>query len=277
MKKIIKKKSNLSNKWLILKHGVEKYIVKNLEIFVPPVSGDYKKIGNETLNAANLSFPLISKISKMVNTKVNLIDENLFCNNRGSVKESKKLKKIFNSFKTDKSNIHNYHLVYSALFKNKNNVKKILEIGIGTNNTKLISNMGQNGIPGASLRAFKYYFRSALVYGADIDKNILFQEKRIKTYHVDQTKLKSLDGLFFKIGKNFDLIVDDGLHAIHANLNIIITGLKNLKKNGWLVIEDIPTITLPIWKIVYSTLSKQYKTYLIKTKNGMMFLVNKNK
>ena len=52
------------------------------------------------------------------------------------------------------SYVHNYHLVYSALFKNKNNVKKILEIGIGTNNTKLISNMGQNGIPGASLRAF---------------------------------------------------------------------------------------------------------------------------
>ena len=33
---------------------------------------------------------------------------------------------------------------------------------------------------------WKEYFSNAEIYGADIDKNVLFFENRIKTYHVDQ-------------------------------------------------------------------------------------------
>ena len=70
------------------------------------------------------------------------------------------LKFYFNKYKSDKSLNHNYHLIYGALFPDTNKVKKILEIGLGTNNEKLISNMGKNGSPGASVRAFRDFFKN---------------------------------------------------------------------------------------------------------------------
>ena len=73
---------------------------------------------------------------------------------------------------------HNYHLIYSCLFRFKF-IYKILEIGLGTNNPKLISSMGVDGMPGASVKAFRDTFSNALVYGADVDKEILLKEERI--------------------------------------------------------------------------------------------------
>ena len=40
--------------------------------------------------------------------------------------------------------------------------------------------------PGASLRAWRDYFVKADIYGADIDKKILFNENKIKNFYVDQ-------------------------------------------------------------------------------------------
>jgi hypothetical protein len=65
----------------------------------------------------------------------------------------------------------------------------LLEIGLGTNNTDVVSNMGSEGVPDASLRAFRDYLPNARIYGAGIDKRILFEESRIKTYFADQTDL----------------------------------------------------------------------------------------
>ena len=42
------------------------------------------------------------------------------------------------------------------------------------------------GKPGASLRVWRDYFPNAIIYGADIDKDILFAEERIKTFYIDQ-------------------------------------------------------------------------------------------
>ena len=55
--------------------------------------------------------------------------------------------------------------------------------------------MGKLGKPGASVKAFRDFFPEAKIFGADIDKEILFKDKRINTYHVDQTDLKSLKTL----------------------------------------------------------------------------------
>ena len=50
---------------------------------------------------------------------------------------------------------------YSRLFDHcRNNIKNVFECGIGTNNIKLVSNMGINGKPGASLRVWKEYFQN---------------------------------------------------------------------------------------------------------------------
>jgi SAM-dependent methyltransferase len=268
-------KSILSNKFLILKYGIEKYLVKNLGIFVPSSSGDYKVLGRETLKAAHKVFPLLKKLQEINHPKVQIKNAEQFCIERKSILNASILKKLFNKFKSDKSNTHNYHLIYSSLFKNKDKIKDILEIGIGTNNTDIISNMGSRGIPGASLRAFKAYFRYANIYGADFDKRILFKEKRIKTFYVDQTDIRTLHSMFFKVKKKFDLIIDDGLHALHANLNTVIASLDRLKKGGWLVIEDIPLIALDFWIIVHQILPKKYITCIIKSKLKIVFLIQK--
>ena len=43
-----------------------------------------------------------------------------------------------------------------------------------------------------------------------------------------------------KIGiKNFDIIIDDGLHTTDANINLFINSFDKLKKNGIYIIEDV--------------------------------------
>jgi hypothetical protein len=46
--------------------------------------------------------------------------------------------------------------------------------------------MGRTGTPGASLRAWRDYFPNAEIYGADIDREILFEEERISAFYVNQ-------------------------------------------------------------------------------------------
>ena len=56
--------------------------------------------------------------------------------------------------------------------------------------------MGKDGVPLASLKAWRDYFENANIYGADIDKNILKNENRIKTFFVAQTDPNTIKELF---------------------------------------------------------------------------------
>ena len=87
----------------------------------------------------------------------------------------------------------------------KETFKLIFEVGIGTNNLDVPSNMGENGKPGASLKMWRNYFKKAKIYGADIDTRILFNSNKIKTYYVDQYSKKSIKKMWSSINKkNFD-------------------------------------------------------------------------
>ena len=120
------------------------------------------------------------------------------------------------------------------------NPKNFLEIGLGTNNTNLPSNMGSEGKPLASLRAWRDYFVNANIYGADIDKNILKDEERIKTFYVDQTNPETISALFKQIGLDkFDVILEDGLHEFNANICFFENAIDYLDDNGVYIIEDI--------------------------------------
>jgi hypothetical protein len=119
-------------------------------------------------------------------------------------------------------------------------VKLVFECGLGTNNPDFQSNMTVDGMPGASLRVWRDYFKNAQIYGADIDKDILFQEDRIKTYYVDQLNTPSIGTMWKEIVvQNFDIIIDDGLHTVDANINLFINSFDKLKKNGIYIIEDV--------------------------------------
>ena len=117
-----------------------------------------------------------------------------------------KLTELMNFYGSDKggrNNHHNYSDYYSELFFNqRKRIKNFLEIGLGTNDISMASNMGKEGIPLASLKAWRDYFENANIYGADIDKNILKNDTRIKTFFVDQTNPETIKLMFEKIGVN---------------------------------------------------------------------------
>ena len=80
------------------------------------------------------------------------------------------LMNFYGSDKGGKNNHHNYSEYYSELFFNRRKkVKNFLEIGLGTNNISMASNMGKDGVPLASLKAWRDYFENANIYGADIE------------------------------------------------------------------------------------------------------------
>ena len=151
------------------------------------------------------------------------------------------LMNLYGSDKGGKNNHHNYSEFYSEIFFHKRKeVKNIIEIGIGTNNTSLASNMGKEGVPAASLRAWRDYFENAQIYGADIDREILKDEDRIKTFYVDQTNPKIISRMYDQIGvSEFDIILDDGLHEFSANICLFENSIKNLSQNGTYIIEDV--------------------------------------
>lgn len=159
-------------------------------------------------------------------------------------KNNKQLTDLMNLFGSDKggrNKHHNFASYYSEIFFHKrNDIKNFLEIGLGTNDTSVLSNMGSNGIPLASLRAWRDYFKNANIYGADIDKNILKNEDRIETFYVDQTDPITIKEMFKNIGeKKFDIILEDGLHEYNANICFFENAIEYLEPNGTYIIEDI--------------------------------------
>lgn len=150
--------------------------------------------------------------------------------------------KLFAEHGSDKSTWHNYTNLYDPMFTHfglKDKPVNIFELGLGTNNTSIKSNMGANGKPGASLRSFATYFPQGQIFGADIDKDILFQEDRIKTFFCDQTNPEIIKEMWSQIPEEFDVIIDDGLHEAHANITFFENSYHKLKKGGIFIIEDI--------------------------------------
>ena len=159
-------------------------------------------------------------------------------------KINNQLKELMNHYGSDKGGItnhHNFANYYSEIFDNKKDkIKNFLEIGLGTNNENLASNMGKDGKPLASLRAWRDYFKNAQIYGADIDRDILKNEDRIRTFYVDQTNPSSIKELFTNIGVNkFDVILEDGLHEYNANICFFENSIQYLDDQGVYIIEDV--------------------------------------
>ena len=173
--------------------------------------------------------------SKNENTKLNYVV------NATSNSELTDLMNLYGSDKGGKNNHHNYSEYYSDIFFHKRkSIKNFLEIGLGTNNTNMASNMGVDGTPLASLRAWKDYFINANIYGADIDMDILKDEERIKTFFVDQTNPDTIIAMFNKIAVDkFDIILEDGLHEYNANICFFENSIKYLDDDGIYIIEDI--------------------------------------
>jgi hypothetical protein len=107
---------------------------------------------------------------------------------------------------------------YSRLFDHcRFSVQRVFECGLGTNNPDFPESMLSNGQPGTSLRAWRDFFPNSEIFGADIDRGVLFDEDRIRTYYVDQLDPDAIASMWSSIGVgDFDLIVDDGLHTFQG-------------------------------------------------------------
>ena len=132
--------------------------------------------------------------------------------------------------------------------------------------------MTSRGKPGASLRVWRDYFTNSLIYGADIDKNILFEEDRIKTFYVDQLNEFSIKEMWSNINKsNFDIILDDGLHTFEAGITLFLNSFDKLRKNGIYIIEDVDFMYI---KKLADTLSKYNPEIIILNDNNTKHLNN---
>lgn len=135
---------------------------------------------------------------------------------------------------------HNYTTFYYSLFKDRNPLR-VFELGLGTNNPNILSNMGTDGVPGASLYGWREFFPSAQIFGADIDKDILFQEDRIQTFYCDQTNPDTIKTMWEEsaLQEPFDIIIEDGLHTFAANVCFFENSIHKLKTHGYYIIEDV--------------------------------------
>jgi hypothetical protein len=176
-----------------------------------------------------------------------------------------KMCRVMTKYGSDKGRCNNYTPVYSALFKERcEQPLRVFELGLGTNNPNAPSNMGVFGAPGASLRGWRELFPNAVVYGADIDRTILFQENRIKTFYCDQLDRSSIQELWSRpdLQGDMDIIIEDGLHTFEANLSFLEGSLDHLRLGGIYVVEDIMWSDADKWyDRLEATYSKKYPTY----------------
>jgi SAM-dependent methyltransferase len=141
---------------------------------------------------------------------------------------------LFDMYGSDKGSIHKktvhtytetYHTLFSPM---RNEVKAVFECGI---------------YRGASLRAWRDYFKYATIIGGDINENSLFEEPGIHTALLDQMDAKSIKQFFILLSPNypvdFDIIVDDGCHIYEATLCLFENSINHLKPNGIYIIEDM--------------------------------------
>lgn len=146
---------------------------------------------------------------------------------------------------------HSYTRFYYELFQPiRANPIRVFELGLGTNNTDVPSNMGPNGKPGASLRGWRQFFPNAQIFGADLDQRILFQEDRIQTFYCDQGSPDVIRDLWSKpeLQEGFDIIIEDGYHVFQYNVTFFENSFHKLNPGGIYIIEDVMDYTMHMWQ-----------------------------
>lgn len=127
---------------------------------------------------------------------------------------------------------------YNYFLERKDEIKKVLEIGVGDN-----IEMNWTGISdyqtGASLRMWRDFFPNAQVYGFDIEERMMFKDDRIETFLGDQTKAEDLKNLLEKTGTDIDIVIDDGSHLPDDQVFSCKFLMPLLKKDVIYIIEDV--------------------------------------
>jgi hypothetical protein len=271
--------------YLFAKNGLVKSIrhepIHDLAAFSPHSAGSYAARNLQTIRTAASFLPALERLLSInfnFASPQSILEFSRSIQGADSTSHVSALTDLFISYGSDKATTHDYSEVYGRLFPETAGIVQVVEIGIGTKSKKVLSTMGSSHLGvGGSLRAWRDFFPNANVLGLDIDPKSLFEDNRIKTATCDQTDVGSLAGALSMLPNgSVDLIVDDGLHSLDANLNTIYASLPKIRKGGWMVVEDINEATLGAWKILTTLLRPHYQEVsLVKCRSAYMFLIQK--
>ncbi len=132
---------------------------------------------------------------------------------------------------SDTRHCHPYTIFYHNLLKDLRDKQiEFAEIGI---------------LEGGSLRMWQEYFPSANIDGFEYNQDYIesfksnYNMDRITLETIDVTNQESIKEAFSKKSKLYDIIIEDSIHNIECNLNVIRTVYPYLKRGGILIIEDI--------------------------------------
>ena len=185
-----------------------------------------------------------------------------------------RLGNLFDKYGSDKTTPHKYDEIYEHYLADKReSIASIFEIGIGTYDLSINSNMGKDGKPGASLYAFSEWAKNALVYGADIDEKILFNSERIETFYLNQLIPRTFNSVLIRIPQ-LDIAIVDGLHTPRADLNSLMKIIPKMKRDGHIFVEDVGSKAMwTIWPILSPFLKKNCKVELLRRTTGNMIIL----
>lgn len=152
---------------------------------------------------------------------------------------------------------HNYTRLYEPLlaglvstFQSRN--LNIFEVGLGSRDPSIPSNMGPQFRTGASLFGWSEFLPEAEVWGADVDPKIRVEiGGRLRSFVVDQLDTPSIASMWadpLLCDEQFHFIVDDGLHDFPANANLLRNSWHKLRSGGIYIIEDILTTQISSFK-----------------------------
>ncbi len=139
---------------------------------------------------------------------------------------------------------HNYSSLYWELYRGRQDqIRRVLEIGVAA---------------GASLWMWAEFFPQAHIHGFDIDTLVrerMQAHPRITAHIVDSTNPEQVRGVMDGLGRDFDLIVDDGSHKPKDQVTTALTLMPYLRRDGLYVIEDVADHPEPVMKEMITAFS----------------------
>ena len=154
------------------------------------------------------------------------------------------LSELANRFGTDKGTVlaagHGYTLVYDLLFAQmRGQVTDLCEVGLSRGGPEVAGGAALRDVADVpSVRMWREFFPGVRILGVDISDCSQFGNEWFDFVQADCGEPADLDRVA-ALGRQFDIIVDDGSHASYHQQLTMLKLFPLLKPSGFYVIEDL--------------------------------------
>ena len=154
------------------------------------------------------------------------------------------ISELANRFGTDKGTVlaagHGYTLVYDLLFAQmRGRVADLCEVGLSRGGPEVVGGAALRDVGDVpSVRMWREFFPGVRILGVDISDCSQFTNDWFDFVQADCGKPEELDRVA-ALGRQFDIIVDDGSHASYHQQLTFLKLFPLLKPDGFYVIEDL--------------------------------------